>query len=248
MSNKVGLIGFGIMGAAIARRLIDNKYSVLVCDTSTVAISRARKIGCAVCETPTDIAQQARVVLISLPKPEHVTNVVRGNEYSLLAGATEGLVIIDTSTVDAETSKKNAEIALKQHVGYLDCPVLGRPAACGNWTLPTGGNPEYIEVVRPVLETFAAKIISVGPSGHGNLIKLLNNLMFGAINSITCEVFALCQYLDVKPELLFDTIINSGAGTVSNLFRELGPKIISRDFSPVFSIDNMHKDVELGII
>lgn len=247
MSENVGLVGFGIMGTAIAARLTENNYSVLVYDISPAAISRAQGAGYITYETPADIAKRVGVVLMSLPKPEHVINVVRGSEHCLLASALKGLVIVDTSTVDTETSKKNAAEAAKQGVGYLDCPVLGRPATCGNWTLPTGGNLEYIEIARPVLETFAASIISVGPSGHGNIVKLLNNLMFGAINSITCEIFALCHHLDMKPDLLFDTISNSGAGTVSNLFKELGPKIINRDFSPVFSIDNMYKDVELGI-
>ena len=247
MNETVGLIGFGIMGAAIAPRLIDKGYTVLVYDISATAVSRARDAGCTVVETPAEIARQARVVLISLPKPEHVTEVVREGEHCLLAGAAEGAVIVDTSTVDPATSRQNAEVASKQGVGYLDCPVLGRPSACGNWTLPTGGDPQCIHIARPMLETFAAKIIPVGPSGNGNLVKLLNNLMFGAINSITCEVFALGERLGMEPKLLFNTISNSGAGTVSNLFKELGPKIIEREFSPIFSIDNMHKDVGLGI-
>jgi 3-hydroxyisobutyrate dehydrogenase-like beta-hydroxyacid dehydrogenase len=154
---------------------------------------------------------------------------------------------VDTSTVDPDTSKENAEISEQQGVGYLDCPVLGRPGACGNWTLPVGGNKRYLEIVKPILDTFASRIIPVGPSGYGNLVKLLNNLMFGAINSITCEIFALSQSLNMEPNVLFDTIANSGAGTVSNLFKELGPKIIDREFSPVFSIDNLHKDIALGI-
>ena len=71
--------------------------------------------------------------------------------------------------------------------------------------------------------------------------------MFGAINSITCEIFALCERLDMDTQMFFDTVANSGAGTVSNLFRELGPKVIEREFTPTFSIDNLHKDLDLGI-
>ena len=132
-------------------------------------------------------------------------------------------------------------------MGYLDCPVLGRPQGCGKWTLPTGGDERHLEVARPILQHLAARILPVGPSGHGNVVKLLNNLMFGAINAITAEVFALSRKLGMEPKVLFGTIAESGAATVSNLFRELGPKILADDFSPLFSIDNLHKDMRLGI-
>lgn len=247
MNENVGLIGFGIMGAAIATKLIDEGYAVLVHDKNAAAASRAGDAGCTVAETPAEVAKQARVILISLPKPEHVTSVVREGENCLLAGAITGSVIIDTSTVDPTTSQKNAEAAAKQVVGYLDCPVLGRPNNCGNWTLPTGGKAQDITIARPVLETFAAKIVHMGPSGHGNTVKLLNNLMFGAINSITCEIFGLSKRLGLAPELLFETIANSGASTVSNLFKELGPKIVKGKYDPNFSIDNLQKDIGLGI-
>ena len=247
MNENVGLIGYGIMGNVIAKKLLLKGYNVLVHDKNPEAISNAKVSGCIVLSTPKEIAKQAKVVLLSLPHPHNVVNVVRNGPDCLLAGASEGAVLVDTSTVDSETSQANAEAAKKRGVGYLDCPVLGRPSAAGNWTFPIGGDVEWIEVARPVLEAFAAKIIHVGPSGHGNNIKILNNLMFGAINSITCEVFSLCKNLGMEPRLLFETISSSGAATVSKLFNELAPKIIGNDYSPVFSIDNLHKDVALGI-
>jgi 3-hydroxyisobutyrate dehydrogenase-like beta-hydroxyacid dehydrogenase len=247
MNEQVGLVGFGIMGAAIATRLIDAGNSVNVYDASAAAMRRARDIGCSTAATPHQIARRARVTIISLPRPEHVVEVVRGSDQCLLAGASEGSVIVDTSTVDPATSQQNAEAALQEGVGYLDCPVLGRPANVGSWTLPTGGDARYIDDVAPILMTFAARIVHVGPSGHGNMLKLLNNLMFGAINAVTCEVFALGERLGMEPELLNATIAESGAATVSNLFRELGPKIVERDFTPDFSIDNMEKDISLGL-
>ncbi len=247
MSEKVGLVGYGIMGAAMAPKLIGKGYEVLVYDVSADAASRARRDGCTVCETLIEVAQRARVVVISLPKPEHVTSVVREGNDCLLAGASEGSVFVDTSTVDPETSRRNAEAGAAKGVGYLDSPVLGRPSACGNWTLPTGGEAKHIRIAEPVLESFAAKIVHVGASGQGNTLKLLNNLMFGTINSITCEIFALGERLGMEPKLLFDTISNSGAGTVSKLFQELGPKIVAQEFTPNFTIDNMHKDVGLGL-
>lgn len=245
--GRVGLIGFGIMGALIADRLLDAGYPVTVFDVDDAALARAGARGCQSAESPADVARRADAVLISLPRPEHVTGVVREGSDCLLAAARAGNVFADTSTVDPATSQANAVAAGDQGVGYLDCPILGRPAGVGSWTLPVGGEAEALALIEPVLETFAAHVVHLGPSGRGNMLKLLNNLMFGAINAATCEVFALAERLGMEPSLMFETIADSGAATVSNLFRELGPKIVNEEFEPNFSIDNLVKDIGLGL-
>ena len=245
--EKIGIIGFGVMGKAIAKNLSESGYNVLVNDKSNEAINSAERKGYSTYLSPKEIALNSKKIFLSLPTPKAVSDIVFGKEFSLLPSASRGSIIIDTSTVDAETTITNSKQALDFGGSYLDCPILGRPSAVGNWTLPIGGDIEVIESVRNELETFASNIIPVGPSGSGNTIKLLNNLMFGAINSITCEVLSLCKSQSVDPKLFFDTISKSGAATVSKLFNELAPKIINNDYSTVFSINNLHKDVGLGI-
>lgn len=246
MSKQVGLVGVGIMGSQMARRLVPAGYTVIARDIKPEAETRAREIGCKVVGSPAEVARQADIILLSLPLPEDVEKVVLGAD-GLLSAAKPGTIIVDLSTVDAFSTQRNAAKAKEKGVGYLDCPVLGRPQGCGKWTLPTGGDEAHLAKVKPVLENVAGKILPVGPSGHGNIVKLLNNMMFGAINSITSEIFALSAKLGMDPKLLFATIADSGAATVSNLFRELGPKITNDDFSVLFSVDNLHKDMRLGI-
>jgi 3-hydroxyisobutyrate dehydrogenase-like beta-hydroxyacid dehydrogenase len=245
--EKIGIVGFGVMGKVIANNLHKSGFGVLVYDINDDAIILAQKLGYTTYSSPKEIALNAKIIVLSLPNPKIVSDVVYSDKFSLLSAASKGSIIIDTSTVDAETTITNAKEAYAFGISYLDSPILGRPSAVGNWTLPIGGDIESIESVRHVLETFASNIISVGALGTGNTIKLLNNLMFGAINSITCEVFSLCKRQSVDPKLFFDTISKSGAATVSKLFNELAPKIIDNDFSPVFSINNLHKDVGLGM-
>ena len=84
MKEQIGLIGVGIMGAPIARALIDHGYEVIAYDKSAAAMSRARDIGCAAVTTPAAVAGRTDVILISLPRPEHVTEVVRSGDDSLL--------------------------------------------------------------------------------------------------------------------------------------------------------------------
>lgn len=244
---NVGLVGFGIMGAPIARRLLEADLAVIVVDPDTDALTRAKALGCSTAATPATLAAQTSIILLSLPGPEHVRLVVREGADCLLEGASEGSVIVDTSTVDPETSRQNAQVAAKNGVGYLDCPILGRPANVGGWTLAAGGEEKHLELARPVLNAFASNVVHLGPVGHGNTLKLLNNLMFGAINSITAEVFALADQLGMDQRILFETVAGSGAATVSNLFKELGPKIVDEDFTANFTVDNLVKDVGLGI-
>jgi 3-hydroxyisobutyrate dehydrogenase-like beta-hydroxyacid dehydrogenase len=242
--ERVGLIGFGVMGAAMAPLLLEAGHELSVYDIDPGAAERARLLGCRVAATPAQAAGET--TLLSLPRPEHVRAAVTG-PTGVLVGTAPGGVVVDTSTVDPGTSVANAAAAAAAGVGYLDAPVLGRPDRVGRWTLPVGGEAEVLEHARPLLEVLAARIIHVGPSGRGNLVKLLNNLMFGAINAATAEVFALADRSGLPREVFFDAVVESGAATVSGLFRELGPKIVADDERVVFSLDNLEKDVALGL-
>jgi len=243
---NVGIIGVGTMGFKMAGKLTNAGYAVFARDIDEVAEERARKLGAKVVNSPKEVAEYAEIILLSLPMPSDVKEVVFG-EDGILTNPKNNRIIVDLSTVDPFSTQHNAEEAKKVGVGYIDAPVLGRPQKCGNWTLPVGGGKKDLEKVRKVLEILAAKIIYVGPSGYGNIVKLLNNMMFGAINSVTAEILAICTKLGMSPKVLYETIANSGAASVSNLFRELGPKILNRDFEPLFAIDLLHKDVRLGI-
>jgi 3-hydroxyisobutyrate dehydrogenase/2-hydroxy-3-oxopropionate reductase len=99
-----------------------------------------------------------------------------------------------------------------------------------------------------VLELVAKTIIPVGGSGSGHTIKLLNQMMFGAINAMTAEMMAVSGQLGVAPKLLYETIAASGAGTVSNLFKELGPRVVEDNYEhPAFSVNLLCKDVRLAV-
>ena len=93
----------------------------------------------------------------------------------------------------------------------------------------------------------ARKVIHVGPLGAGNTLKLLNALMFSAINAMTAEMMAISVKAGLSPKVLFETMAESQAATVSGLFKEVGSKIVARDFTPIFPIDLLCKDNRLAI-
>lgn len=243
---KIGMIGLGTMGFEMVKALLEAKYEVFACDIDSKKVDRAKELGARAAGSPRESAEVTDISLLSLPMPKDVEMVVCG-QAGILSGAKKGHTIVDLSTTDPFSTRENAEKAGKSGVGYLDAPVLGRPAACGKWTIPVGGEKYDLEKAGKIMEVLASKVIYIGPSGSGNIVKLLNNAMFGVINMISVEILALCAKLGMDPSVLYETIAKSGAASVSNLFIALGPKVLARDFEPVFAIDLLHKDMDLEI-
>jgi 3-hydroxyisobutyrate dehydrogenase-like beta-hydroxyacid dehydrogenase len=247
LMKTIGLIGAGTMGLAAGRKVLESGRSLLVFDVSLGAREKARAMGAGVAATPAEVARQADMVILFLPGPKEVEVCVAGQD-GLLQGSHSGLVIVDMSTVDPGVTRRMAELALKKGVGYLDAPVLGRPASIGNWALPVGGRKQDLEQCRPILELLAAKIFPIGESGSGNKVKLLNQLMFGAINAMTAEMMAIAEKIGIPPKVLFETISSSQAATVSNLFKELGGRIAAENYeNPTFTVNLLIKDVRLAV-
>jgi 3-hydroxyisobutyrate dehydrogenase-like beta-hydroxyacid dehydrogenase len=241
---QVGVVGAGTMGRPAAQALAAAGHAVIVYDPSPAARAALQGIGgVRVVASLADIASGADTVLMYLPGPQEVTACAT----ELVAHARANAVVVDQSTVDPATSKRMSDLAAASAIGYLDAPILGRPASIGKWTLVVGGNERDVERCRPVLQPLAANILHIGPAGCGNQVKLLNQLMFGAINAMTAEMMAIAAHMGLDPALVYRAITASNAATVSNLFRELGTRISSNDYdSPTFSIDLLAKDVRLG--
>jgi 3-hydroxyisobutyrate dehydrogenase-like beta-hydroxyacid dehydrogenase len=243
--KTVGIIGVGNMGRGAAQALKDD-YELALFDAYGPTSKKLRNEGFQVCKSPKEIAKISQIILMFLPGPKEIFSTLLGDD-GLLEGLCAETIVIDHSTVDPSTSKEASSYVAKKKCQYLDAPVLGRPERAGNWTLPVGGDDQVISRAKSVLSLVAARIIPVGPIGSGNAVKLLNNLMFGVINNTTSEILSATKRLGIDPKVFFDAVVESGAATVSNLFKSIGPKIINEDFSPVFRIELMRKDMELGL-
>lgn len=247
LMKNAGIVGAGVMGRVVAQKLIEAKYHLTIYDEYGPSSEKARQMGADIVNNAAAVAQKSDIVLIFLPGPPEVKSCVSG-ENGLLSVNKPGLIIVDMSTVDPDSTSAMAKAALSKDVGYLDAPVLGRPSTIGKWALPVGGQKEVLERCKSLLENLAAHVIYIGDSGSGNKVKLLNQLMFGAINAMTAEMMAISDAIGVPPKLLYDTITASQAGTVSNLFKELGGRVSMDDYeNPTFTVDLLSKDVRLGI-
>jgi len=234
------------MGRIVLERVIREGYRVTATDITSGAREYAVSLGAEFVSSPREVAEHADWIILSLPGPEAVIEVVTGDRG--LVGALEKRhVVIDTSTVAPGTARQVSEWCDARQAGFIDAPILGRPATVGNWMLPVGGDADLVERARPLLLTFAGNVIRVGDVGAGHTVKLLNQLMFSTINGITAEVFAIGEKLGIPASKFFEAISTSGAATVSGLFRECGDKIVADDYKPVFSVDLLCKDARLAV-
>lgn len=242
----VAVVGVGTMGRIVLERIAQAGYTTAAYDPVASAQEYARAVGARVASSPSNAADGAEVILLSLPGPAQLRTVVAGSG-GVLDSAQSGQIIVDLSTVDPGTTRDLSRVAAEKGVEYLDAPILGRPASVGAWVVPVGGSADALDRCRSVLKLFASRAVSVGASGAGNTLKLLNQLMFSTINGITAEVMAICRKSDLDPAVFFETVESSGAATVSGLFRECGRKIVDGDYSPVFSVELLCKDAGLGL-
>jgi len=247
IEKQIGLVGVGTMGRVIFDRLLSSGFTVYASDPVLKTQEYITAQGGRLEPNAAAVVWKCAFTVLCLPAPKHIHQVVLGDGGALEA-AGPGKIIVDTSTVDPDTTRIMAKVLQEKGTLYLDAPILGRPSTIGNWILPVGGKKEGFEKVKDILSIFTKQIVHAGPSGAGNTFKLLNQLMFSTINGITAEVFAIAQKAGVDTALFYHTVADSGAATVSGLFKECGKRIVAEEYlPPVFPVDMLIKDAGLGI-
>jgi 3-hydroxyisobutyrate dehydrogenase-like beta-hydroxyacid dehydrogenase len=237
--TTVGIVGVGRMGSAMARAL-HGHARVLGWDLREVL-----GVPIEMAATAAELPPACDLLLLALPSPRETREVMLEHDFRA-AFAASSCVALDMSTSDPGSLRALARELGTASARILDAPVLGRPDRCGAWTLPVGGDDTLLAAARPVLERLAARVEHVGPLGSGHTVKLLNNLMFAAINVVTAEVVAACDRLDLPPATFVDLVANSAAATVSPLFRDLGPRMLGAAGDPVFTVALLAKDLQLA--
>ena len=239
-ATSVGIIGVGRMGAAMARRLAPH-HEVLGYD-----VCPRPDVGIEMVASPALLAERCDLLLLVLPSPRETRAVVTDPSFrsAFQAGHT---VAFDMSTSDPASLESLASELGEAGERLLDAPVLGRPERCGAWTIPVGGDEVALERARLVLERLAARVEHLGPRGSAHTLKLLNNLMFAAINAVSAEVIGACEALGLPAQTFVDVVANSQAATVSPLFRDLAPRMVDGDDQTVFTVDLLAKDLQLAV-
>ena len=176
--ERVGIIGVGRMGLAMAKHLVKHRYAVTACDIDPGQLDKARDAGAAVAESPAALGRAAEFVILGVGYDEEVNAVTLGQK-GLLETLAPGSVIAVSSTVSPDTVKALDERARAKGSDVLDAPTCrGRLAAdAGTLLALCGGKAQVIERSRPIYETFCSDIAHLGEVGHGQVGKALNNLL-----------------------------------------------------------------------
>jgi len=237
--TRIGVLGLGRMGATMARHLAVD-HDVAGWDVRAVTVPGVSTTGDAAA-----LVRNRDVVIACLPSPVETSSVVEEPAF-LEAFRSSAAVFVDASTSDPASLRALATRIGDAAVRIVDGPILGRPDRVGAWTIPLGGEAPAVARARPVLERLATRVEHVGPLGSGHAIKLLNNLMFGAINVVTAEAIGACSYVGVDPRRFVELVTGSQAATVSPLFRDLAPRMLGAEGEIVFSTALLAKDAALA--
>jgi 3-hydroxyisobutyrate dehydrogenase-like beta-hydroxyacid dehydrogenase len=241
---RIGFIGLGVMGGRMAATLARAGYSLAVHDIDP---ARAGALaGAAACASPGDVAQRSDIVFTSLPLPATVRSVYLGAD-GVIAGARPGMILVDTSTVDPETTRTVSAAFAARGVQYLDAPVSGgwREAETGALVIIAGGDRDAFDRVRDVLAVLGPSVHYAGPSGAGSIVKLVNNVMSMGNVLVAAEAFVLGVRAGMEPQRLLE-ILRTSAGR-SYHFEKRFPNILARNFAPGFTVNLARKDLGLAV-
>ena len=239
---EVGFIGLGKMGRPMSERLLAAGFALNVHNRSRGAVDVLTAKGARAANSPREIAERAEIVLSALPTPQSVDEVYG----ELAAAARKGQVYADCSTVSLQLSRRCADLLRKKGAAFLDAPVSGGPggAQAGTLTVMVGGDQAAFEHALPVFRAFGKNIRLCGPTGAGQAVKLVNQLLVGVHTAAIAEAAVLGAKMGADPKTVLEVIGTSFGGSTM-MTRNL-PRFISRDFSEATSIRLLLKD--LGII
>ncbi len=244
MSQCVGFIGLGIMGGGMARNLLKAGFDLTVWNRTTSKADEIAKEGAKVAASPADLASQVEVVVICVSDTPDVEQVILG-EDGVIHGVKEGALVVDCSTISPIRTKEIAKVLHEKGARMLDAPISGgsEGAAKGTLSIMVGGEAEDFERARPVLEAMGETITHVGPSGAGQMVKLVNQILVvgGMLAMSEALLFAEAGGLDLEKTLAAVSGGAAGSWTLSNR----GPQVIKRDWRAGFMIDLQQKDVKL---
>lgn len=245
MTQRVGYIGLGIMGKAMARNLLKAGYPVTVHNRSRAAVDELAGEGAQAAESPRQVAEASDVVFTNLPDSPDVELVALGPD-GIVEAARPGMIFVDNSTIKPETARSIAAALGETGVAALDAPVSGGDigARAGTLAIMVGGPREAFEAVLPILQAMGKAITYVGGSGAGQIAKACNQMMVSAQMVAMGELLLLAQKAGVDPVRVVEAI-QGGAAQCWALDNKPA-RLFAGERGPGFKAYMMHKD--LGIV
>lgn len=244
--EKIAFIGLGLMGRPMCLNLLGAGYRVWAHNRSAPAREAVASAGATVPGSAAAAADGADIVITMLPDTPDVRGVVLG-EGGVLAAMKPGSVLIDMSTISPAATREIAAAAREKGVAMLDAPVSGGDIGAreGTLSIMVGGESETFARCRPVFEVLGRTINHVGPSGAGQSVKLVNQVIGAVTLLAVSEGLLLAAAAGVDMEKCLAAVSGGAAG--SWLLSNRGPQMVARDWRPGFTARLQQKDIELAL-
>jgi len=250
--TTIGFIGLGNMGGPMARNLIGAGHHLRVFDIVPAAVERAVASGAVPAADVAGAARSVEVFISMLPAGEQMREVYLGGN-GVIASASQGTLLIDSSTIDVATAREVATVADTAGFDMIDAPVSGGVAGAEAATLSfmVGGSETAFAAAEPVLRAMGKTVVHAGPTGNGQVAKICNNLILGVSMAAVCEAFVLAERLGLPAQTLFDITSRSSGQcwSLTSYCPVPGPVPTSpanHDYRPGFSAAMMLKDLRLA--
>ncbi|ODT33751.1 MAG: 6-phosphogluconate dehydrogenase [Lautropia sp. SCN 70-15] len=242
--KKIGFIGAsGLMGHGMARSLLAKGFQVsLTVHRNRERVADLLEAGATQVATPAELGKTCDVVVVCVTGSPQVEQVLAGPD-GVLSAPRKGLVVIETSTSEPDSTARLREACAAKGVTLVDAPLARTPVEAEQGRLNTmvGADDATFAAIRPVLEGYCENIFHVGGPGAGHVIKLLNNFVAQAICTATAEAFAVGVRAGVDPRKLVEVV---SAGAVNSGIFQAMAKTLSGDLEGLkFELDNARKDV-----
>ncbi len=240
---KVGIIGTGLLGKAVATRLLNTGHTVTVYNRTKEKAESLKILGAQVEVSPKRVAEKSDLVITILKDTDAIESVAFGKD-GIVQGKHDDLVVADMSTINPVSSKKIAEKYSQQGISMIDTPVMGGPplAEKGQMVVMIGGKKELYQKFKSVFDAIGEKTFYIGTNGMAEAMKLAMNLQIAILALSISEGIILAKKSGLDP-LLFLEVLNSTYFKTGMSINK-GPKMAKGNFEPSFFLSMMKKDLD----
>jgi len=242
--STIGIVGLGLLGHAIASRLIKAGHTVIGFDVLPDRVSALAAMGGTPASSAAAVAQSAEAVCTLLPSLATAEAAILG-AGGILAGARPDLAVIQMSTISPTLTERLAREVTARGLGFLDCPVSGTSSMVerGDGIFFVGGDRALFERWQPVLESVLARAVLVGRVGQAMVLKLVANLLVALNSAAAAEALTLARKAGLDLSLALDVLTASAAA--SSMLKVRGPMIVRGEFPAQMKLDLFMKDIHL---
>lgn len=242
---KIGFIGIGVMGEAMANHLLEAGHDLFVYNRTKSKADRLVEQGATWCESVADVAKASELIFTIIGVPADVESVYL-DELGLIKQSKPGTILVDMTTSTPELAKHIDEAGKQQGVFCLDAPVTGGDVGAKNGTLTimVGGEEEIFKKILPVLELMGKTIVYMGAAGSGQHTKMANQIAIAGAAIGMVEALAYSKGADLDLQSVLEALTSGSAASwqLSNM----APRIIREDFNPGFYIKHFIKDMRIA--